>query len=74
MSDATSRDTVRREKFGRKVDTEVSDMVGNEEGKAAFLEKFKRDSYSGISIEDKIKSGIFSKQRTKADLSTFLKK
>ena len=76
MSNASSRDVERKERYSKHKDTELADTAANKEGKAEFLHKFKVDSYSSssTSVEERIKSGIFSKQRTKADLNTFLKK
>ena len=76
MNNASSRDVERKERYSKHKDTELADTAANKEGKAEFLHKFKVDSYSSssTSVEERIKSGIFSKQRTKADLNTFLKK
>ena len=77
MSAASSRDTERRERYTKHKDTEISDTIGNQEGKAQFLHDFKVNTYSASNstVESKIKSGIFSKQRTKAALDrNFLKK
>ena len=76
MSNASSRDQERRVRYNKHKDTEAADTAANKEGKAEFLHKFKVDSYSSgdTSVEGRIKSGIFSKQRTKADLNNFLKK
>ena len=76
LENASSRDSERREKYKKRKANEVNDTSENKEGKAEFLQKFKVDSYASgsSSVEDRIKSGIFSKQRTKADLNNFLKK
>ena len=76
LSNAKGRDVERRERYSKHKDTELEDTAANKEGKAEFLHKFKVDAYSSSSttVEDRIKSGIFSKQRTKADLGKFLKK
>ena len=76
MKDATERDTARRQRLANSKSQEASETVQNEEGKAQFVHKFKIDSYSSSksTVEGRIKSNIFSKQRTKADLQNFLKK
>ena len=76
LSNANSRDSERREKYKKRKTTEVADTSENKAEKAEFLQKFKVETYSSrnSTVEERIKSGIFSKQRTKADLNTFLKK